>query len=332
MWLSACRKILLHVILHVTDRCDLACGTCFVKKGGQDLSLESARLIAAKLGRVTWLDIGGGEPFLVPDLVAICRCFDTRSITIPTNGQQTARICEKVKELLEACPGELTIAVSLDGFEADNDAIRGAGAFRKALATFEDLRKLRPLTIKISTVVCQSNIDNLVPFMEYVRRDLAPDYHSLLLLRGKPASDAHVLPPLETLIQQTPAILDVWRSYAYADGNPMRRRLKRNYQQYHWRTSIKTIATQKRHVPCKAPHLHKVIYPDGSVSMCELMPPVGNILLEPVDALNRRMRRALEAYETANGPCFCTHNCNMGENILTHPASMAKIITGITNA
>lgn len=331
MWKQALQRVLSHVIVHVTDRCDLACDTCFVRKGRRDLTLESARVMASKLGKITWLDIGGGEPFLAPDLVAICRAFDTRVLTVPTNGQRTAAIVETVRRLRDEWSGELTIALSLDGFEPDNDAVRGAGTFQKAVATFEALHNVSSLIVKINTVVCEATFERLVPFMEYVRRELAPDYHSLLLLRGQPASEGCVLPPLDALVERTPAILDILQSYTYADRNPVRRRLKRNYQQFAWHTWLKTIGERKCFVPCKAPYLHKVIYPDGSVSMCELMPPIGNILEEPVEVLDRKMREALAAYEAANGPCFCTHNCNMGENILTDPASMARIIVGKTH-
>jgi len=332
MWPKALSRILSHVVLHVTNRCDLACNACFVKKGNRDLSLESARIIAGKLGKVGWLDIGGGEPFLVDHLGPVCRAFDTRSITIPTNGQRTAPICEKVEELLETWPGQLTVAVSLDGVESDNDAVRGAGTFRNAVATMEKLRRLPRLILKVNTVVCQATIGNLLPFMAYVKRELAPDYHSLLLLRGSPASEEQKLPPLELLARCTPAILDLWKSYDYADGNPLTRRLKRNYQRYYWQTALATLAKQKCHVPCKAPRLHKVIYPDGAVSMCELTPPVGNILAEPLGTIEEKLRRGLRDYEKANGPCFCTHNCNMGENILAHPASVVRIVTGRANA
>lgn len=332
MWQKVLKKVLSHVIVHVTNRCDCACGACFVRKGNLDLALESARLISAKLGRITWLDIGGGEPFLHHDLVALCRSFDTRSITIPTNGQQTERICETVRHLRDAWRGELTIAISLDGFEADNDASRGAGTFQRAVATFNALRKTEGLIVKVNTVVSQATIKNLIPFMGFVRRDLVPDYHSLLLLRGRPASEAYALPSLEELTERTPAIFEIWRSYAYADKNPLRRRLKGNFQRYSWRTSLKTITTGRCHVPCQAPYLHKVIYPDGSISMCELMPAIGNVLEDSVEVLNSRMENALKAYEGLKGPCFCTHNCNMADNILVHPKSIARILTGRTDA
>lgn len=323
------QRHLRHVILHITERCNLRCKTCFVKKGGRDMRFEDAHTIAARLGKVRWLDIGGGEPFLHPDLPAICGLFPESDITIPTNGQEPELIHETVLELAGTFPNHLTLAVSLDGFEAINDDIRGNGSYNKALQTFELLRKIPGISLKVNTVVCNANFSEILPFMHHIRA-LKPDYHSLLLIRGAPDDDAISLPPLEDLEAVTPEILDILGSYTFGNGpySPLRV-LKKRYQRYLWHITLKTLRTQRCWVPCKAPYLHRVVYPDGRISLCELMPPVGNLLEEPMNLLEKRMRDFLEQYEREHGPCFCTHNCNLGENIQTHPRSVLAILLGI---
>ena len=230
-----------HLILHITDRCDLRCKTCFVTKGGLDINLAQAHEIAQKIGKVQWLDIGGGEPFLHPDLVSLCSCFKTRSITIPTNGQRTEAIVDATRTLRRQFSGELTIGVSLDGPEAINDAIRGDGSFKKALETFKALQRIDGVIVKISTVVSNKNIDALLPFLHYVRT-LNPAYHSVLLLRGKPADTDVTLPDLAVLRAYTPEILAILRSYPYAHRfNFMLRHLKANYQRYLWNICLETL-------------------------------------------------------------------------------------------
>ena len=323
------RRRLQHVILHVTDRCSLRCKTCFVAKRGRDLQFQDAQAIARKLGRVRWLDIGGGEPFLHPELPAICGLFPDSEITIPTNGQDPEHIHETALKIASVRRGPLTLAVSLDGFEQANDRIRGAGAYRKAVRTLELLRGIRSLVLKVNTVVCNLNAGELTAFMRHVR-DLGPDYHSLLLVRGRPEDPAIALPPLEDLDRMTGEVLEILGSYTYGDGPlSVSRLLKKRYQRYLWRVSLKTLKSRKCQVPCKAPYLHKVIYPDGALSLCELMPPVGNILEEPLASLERKMADFLEGHERAHGPCFCTHNCNLGENIQTHPRSVLSILLGL---
>lgn len=323
------RRRLQHVILHVTERCSLRCRTCFVVKQGREMRLEDAKVIAARLGRVRWLDIGGGEPFLHPDLAAICNLFPGSSITIPTNGQDPAHIHETALELTAAFRHRLTLAVSVDGFEEANDRIRGNGSYRKATQTLELLSAIPGLTLKVNTVISNLNLPGLTAFMRHIRT-LNPDYHSLLLVRGAPDDTAVTLPPLEELEAVTPEVLDILGSYDYGDsGNPVLRLLKKRYQRYLWHLNLKTLRTQQAWVPCKAPYLHKVVYPDGALSLCELMPPVGNLLEESREVLEARMENYLEDYENVHGPCFCTHNCNLGENIQTHPRSILSVLLGM---
>lgn len=323
------RGHLRHVILHVTDRCNLRCKTCFVNKQGHDMSLAEAKVIAAKLGKVRWLDIGGGEPFLHPDLVAICGLFPDSDITIPTNGQTPEHIYETVTELALFFKNRLTLAVSLDGFEETNDAIRGKGAYGKALRTLELLRTVPDIAVKVNTVVCAANFTELTAFMRHIRA-LGPDYHSLLLLRGVPEDKSLSLPPLEALEEATDEVLDILGSYDYGDrNNPLLRLLKKRYQRYLWLLNLKTLRTNQCWVPCKAPYLHRVIYPGGTLSLCELMPAVGNALEEPMDLLEQKMIAALDHYEQAHGPCFCTHNCNLGENIQTDWRSILRVLSGM---
>ena len=323
------RRRLQHVILHVTERCSLRCRTCFVVKRGREMRLEDAKRIATRLGRVRWLDIGGGEPFLHPDLVAICGLFPESDITIPTNGQDPGGIAKTAAALASMCSNRLTLAVSVDGFEEANDRIRGAGSYQKAMDTLERLSAIPGLTLKVNTVVCNLNAPGLTAFMGHIR-SLNPDYHSLLLVRGAPDDTGVTLPPLEMLESITPEVLAILGSYDYGDrGNPVLRTLKKRYQRYLWHLNLKTLRTQQAWVPCKAPYLHKVVYPDGALSLCELMPPVGNLLEEPRDALEMRMETYLEDYERSHGPCFCTHNCNLGENIQTHPRSILSVLLGM---
>lgn len=63
--------------------------------------------------------------------------------------------------------------------------------------------------------------------------------------------------------------------------------------------------------------------------MCELMPPVGNLLEESAGLLESRMTDALELYENRHGRCYCTHNCNLAENIQTHPRSIVSVLLGL---
>lgn len=323
------RPWLQHVIVHVTDRCNLRCKTCFVEFGRKDLTLDEARVLGGRLGHVAALDLGGGEPFLHRDLLGICRQFRFGSVTIPTNGQFKERVLSQVGALAEAYPGRVTIALSLDGPQAINDAIRGPGTFEKAVETFHALREVPRLNLKVNTVVNNRNLDSLLDFVEEVQA-LGPDYHSLLLLRGDPLAPEEVeLPPIEALRAVTPPLFALLRRYDYGHPrNPVLRRLKANYQRYMWELQLDMVGRGTAPFQCKAPAYNKVVYSDGRTSMCELKPVLGNLLEEDTPQVDRKLRDHLAAFEAEHGKCFCTHNCNMSENIMTHPPSIAKVLLG----
>ncbi|MCC6145655.1 MAG: radical SAM protein [Candidatus Hydrogenedentes bacterium] len=324
------RPGLYHVIVHVTDRCNLRCKTCFIEFGRKDLSVDEARILSEKLGYIPALDLGGGEPFLHRDLAEVCRQFRFGGVTIPTNGQFKDRVLASVHRLVANHPGRVTIALSLDGLQATNDAIRGAGTFEKAIETLGALREISGLCLKVNTVVNNRNLDELLEFVRYVR-ELGPDYHSLLLLRGDPlAPDEVELPSAARLRAMTPALFEALRHYDYGHPrNPVFRRLKMNYQRHMWETQLDVIEQGVAPFQCKAPAYNKVVYSDGRTSMCELKPVLANLLTESPGAVDQKLRDHLQDFEADHGRCFCTHNCNMSENIMTHPPSVAKVLLGL---
>ena len=67
-----------HLILFVTDQCNAKCVTCFYWENlnqGESLQPEHIENISRSLGRLLWLDISGGEPFLRKDLAWVCHKF-----------------------------------------------------------------------------------------------------------------------------------------------------------------------------------------------------------------------------------------------------------------
>lgn len=63
----------MHYTLHITDRCNLACTYCYVKKGNTDMSIETARQVvdmAAAEGGHHGIIFFGGEPLLCRELIS----------------------------------------------------------------------------------------------------------------------------------------------------------------------------------------------------------------------------------------------------------------------
>lgn len=155
------------VTWEVTNRCNLRCAHCLSGSGPEadtsaDLSPAEARRVVDQLAAagVFQIHFGGGEPFTYPGFMELLRHAQRRGfccLCISTNGSLLTprRIAE-----LEAMGG-IYLQLSLDGADpATCDAIRGAGAFHKAIAA---LRKLQGTGIvrTVNMVYCRENAHQL---------------------------------------------------------------------------------------------------------------------------------------------------------------------------
>lgn len=113
-------------------RCNLHCPQCLDDTTVPELDAAARDRIAAVLAAsgVLGVDISGGEPLLLRDLVALAQRVTgggRTAVSVTTNGWHLARRAEELAEAVDA------IRVSLDGpDEASHDRIRGTGSFARA--------------------------------------------------------------------------------------------------------------------------------------------------------------------------------------------------------
>ncbi|WP_395108127.1 radical SAM/SPASM domain-containing protein [Actinomadura sp. SCN-SB] len=122
-------------LVQITERCNLHCAHCFVSstREGRDLSLAALtgtvlpRLRRARVERIT---LTGGEPFVHPGFMGICRAVVSEGLPVGvcTNATQTSD--EQIAELAEL--GGVHINVSLDGFRRESH-----GRFRGDTGSFD---------------------------------------------------------------------------------------------------------------------------------------------------------------------------------------------------
>jgi len=135
------------VTWEVTNRCNLRCVHCLSGSGPEisgaaELSLDEARGVVDQLAaaRVFQIHFGGGEPFVYPGFMELLRHARRRGfccLCISSNG--TLLDATRIAALERL--GGVYLQVSLDGAtEATCDALRGPGAFRRAVAALERLR------------------------------------------------------------------------------------------------------------------------------------------------------------------------------------------------
>ncbi|HEX6202497.1 MAG TPA: radical SAM protein [Thermoanaerobaculia bacterium] len=129
--------------------CNLACTHCFVSCSPTNHTHEHLSLATVRRHLDEAVALGvkeyyftGGEPFLNPEMEAILAAtLAVGPATVLTNGLLLdPERCRRLAALAAAADYSLDLRVSLDGYDAAaHDAIRGEGAFERALAGLGNL-------------------------------------------------------------------------------------------------------------------------------------------------------------------------------------------------
>jgi MoaA/NifB/PqqE/SkfB family radical SAM enzyme len=337
----------IHLILHNTYICNAKCGHCFnwknlnKHKAEDELTLEQFGKIAKSFdGKLLFLNLSGGEPFLRSDISDMCHLFtlhnkDLVSISIPTNGILPLKIKKEVEKICEKCKKtSISINLSLDGFEEFHDANRGvAGAFRKVFETYEalaDLKKrYRNLSIKVTTVIMDKNSKDILKLAEYVLDKMPEvDFHNNILIRGSPKDNSLLLPPISELRELKIGLEKIWDRYSYRkDMNPAVRKLTNALGRYMYDLYVDISEQKKQVVPCDAWKNNAVIDALGNVQICELRYVIGN--LKDYDFDFRKLWNSEKAEKLKESikrkECFCTHGCVYPLNVMKRPLLFPKV-------
>ncbi len=129
------------ILIDPTSRCNLRCKGCWAGAYDHHKSLsfeEVDRIIteAKELG-IYFFVMSGGEPLMWPYLFQLCNKHKDAAFMIYTNGtliDDTA--AEKMQHL-----GNITPAISLEGWRESTDNRRGTGVYDKIMAAMDSLKK-----------------------------------------------------------------------------------------------------------------------------------------------------------------------------------------------
>jgi MoaA/NifB/PqqE/SkfB family radical SAM enzyme len=138
------------LVISPTKFCNLSCPNCYANAATEKDRLEYwivQRIVreARKLWGVRFFVLSGGEPFAYQHegkgILDLAREFDDCVFMAYTNGtlinEKTARILRDL--------GNLTPAISVEGFEETTDKRRGKGMFSRILQTMERLKRNKVL-------------------------------------------------------------------------------------------------------------------------------------------------------------------------------------------
>lgn len=157
-------------LIRVIFSCNQSCRFCFVSTHlptAERVTIEAAIVDAGRAGRR--ITLSGGEPTLSPhllDFIRLAKSTSPHPIRIQTNAVRLA-YTELADSVVEA--GISEAFVSLHGSRADiGDAVTHApGTYEKSLLGIDHLVE-RGVAVILNFVICESNFDDLVPFVEMV--------------------------------------------------------------------------------------------------------------------------------------------------------------------
>ncbi len=150
-----------------TRRCNLRCSGCYASstiEDGATLEYELFRRILREM-RDDWGShfavISGGEPFLYrshgKNLLDVLGEFPDAYFLVFSNGTRIGH--ETARDL--AGLGNVTVAISVEGFERETDARRGSGVFREIERAMDVLRRVG-VPFGISMTATRQNADVLL--------------------------------------------------------------------------------------------------------------------------------------------------------------------------
>ncbi|MBS4025818.1 MAG: mycofactocin radical SAM maturase [Clostridia bacterium] len=157
----------------ITSSCNLACKHCLAANmvfPAGDLDFIEATELINQLAEmeVFYINIGGGEPFIRKDILAILQYVNLKGIPIQLSTNGTLIDDQLAKMLSEIT--DLRFQVSLDGARLEtNDFIRGPGSFAGAVDAVRVLVK-RGLPVSVNFVVTKDNLHELEDCYQLARQ------------------------------------------------------------------------------------------------------------------------------------------------------------------
>jgi glycosyltransferase involved in cell wall biosynthesis/MoaA/NifB/PqqE/SkfB family radical SAM enzyme len=333
----------------VTSRCNARCDYCFNLENVEDaparskseLTLAEIETLAGKLGRLPYLTLSGGEPFLRADLPAVveafCRRARTQWATIPTNGSQTKETREAVLDILVSCPTLfLNVQISVDAAgEAHDRSRRLPDGFRRIEATMAELADLRRyyprLRLQLATGVSEGSLAGLDDLAAFCRGRFQYDDHLYYLIRERG----------RRWTPHGPAVLAKYGELIGAGSGGGKSAAPRGWAGRAFRSLLHSAADEGMRLlrnpeaapECRSTRKFVTLYDDGELAPCEVLADrFGNVRAHELD-LPRMLglasiRRFVDERIVAQ-KCSCDWGCAHAMNMLYDRAAFWRVVSGL---
>lgn len=149
------------ILMDPTSACNLKCTGCWAAEYGHKMQLTFEELDniitqGKELGIYFYM-LTGGEPLVrKKDIIRLCEKHHDCAFHAYTNGTLVdEEFCKEMRQV-----GNMSLAISVEGYENVNDARRGAGVFRKVMEAMDLLKKYGQL-FGVSICYTRANIETV---------------------------------------------------------------------------------------------------------------------------------------------------------------------------
>ncbi len=225
------------IVLSPTQRCNLHCAGCYAsaKSNAPSLPFEIVDKICDEVYNEwgnRFMTISGGEPFMYKQdgktLFDIWKKYNEMFFLVFTNGTLINK--EYAKKLAEL--GNVTPAISLEGFEKETDERRGKGVFKRVVEVANNLKEAG-VVFGASITVTRKNIDTLLDdkFYDFIFNEFGASYMWMFQLmpigQAKDAKELMITPAQRVklyrkweylLKEKKYCVADFWNSGVLSDG------------------------------------------------------------------------------------------------------------------
>jgi radical SAM protein with 4Fe4S-binding SPASM domain len=337
----------------VTSRCNARCDFCLYYDQienpvaqEKELRTDEVEKIAEQYGRLHYLALSGGEPFVRKDLEPICQAFinhcGTSVIGIPSNFFYTATMVSTLEPLTRKNPEVIfELQMSIDHIGQMHDESRKVqGLYDRAIESFKALSAIRGkhpnLKLKISIVYLERNKNCLEKIVTELLRTVACDRIQLSypnqLISCEPNDNPAHRQEVKTFVQSAN-----WIDHHFLPQNKwdLHTLGMRSVKDIYHRLLLEAV-TGKRSVGsyCEAGRHIVVINEKGDVFPCEpLWHCIGNLRESNYSMKAVLASRAYQDFRAKHlGPskCNCTWGCAMHSHIAVEHRYLPRLLLNAT--
>jgi len=269
---------------YVTRRCYFKCRMCSIWKYGdknEEPGLDVIEKIADKMSRMNLINVvfTGGEPFIRKDLPEIVKIFTRKGINVRIQTTGAPNISDDmIKETISAGVKHMTVSLDTLDKAKQDEICQSKNLWDSAVRVIKlAIKSLPKGVVVVNTVVTRKNYAELPQIVKFVTSLGAFSSFVPVHLVKRPEIENPIrafydefnfnesdIPELRKVYHE---LIDMKRD-GYSIGSSTR----------FLKDSLETIISGNQKWKCDAGKYYFVVYPDGSVALCDDFPAKWNIL------------------------------------------------------